>query len=84
MTGHRVRVVVPAGCKDPWIVPKDGWEGRVVAPAADLEGHYLVMFLLPWCPLKITRIMPGSVLREAKVVKTAAQMRLPIDERLIR
>lgn len=78
MIGSRVRVVVPAGCKDPWIAPKDGWEGRVVAPATGLDGHYQVMFLLPWCPLKITRVMPGSVLREAKVVKTAAQMRLPL------
>jgi len=80
MIGSRVRVVVPPECKDPWITQKDGWEGRVVAQLdleKGLDDHYLVMFLQPWCPLKITRILPGSVLREAKAVKTAAQMRLP-------
>lgn len=78
MIGTRVRVVVPPGLRDPWIADKDGWEGRVLAPVSGLDDHYQVMFLQPWCPLKIARIMPASVLRAVKVVTAISQRRLPL------
>jgi hypothetical protein len=78
MIGSRVRVVVPEGCTDPWIKPKDGWEGVVVAAIAGMDDHFAVRFLPPWCSLKITRAMPGAALRKVKVVTTITQRKLPM------
>ena len=61
--GLRVRVVVPEGCRDPWISQKDGWRGDVAAAADDIgPGFWRVRFAPPWCELNILRVMPGDVL----------------------
>ena len=61
--GLRVRVVVPEGCRDPWICQKDGWRGDVAAAADDIgPGFWRVRFAPPWCELGILRVMPGDAL----------------------
>lgn len=72
--GMRVRVVVPEGCRDPWIVRKDGWRGDVAAAADDIgPGFWRVRFAPPWCELNILRVMPGDVL---VVVEDSAMARV--------
>jgi hypothetical protein len=61
--GLRVRVVIPEGCRDPWICQKDGWRGDVAAAADDIgPGFWRVRFAPPWCELGILRVMQGDVL----------------------
>lgn len=61
--GMRIRVVVPEGCRDPWIRQKDGWRGDVVSAVNDRgAGFWRVRFVPPWCELNILRVMPGDVL----------------------
>jgi hypothetical protein len=51
------------GERDPWLAPKNGWEGVAIAPAANMEStHWQIRFVEPWCDLGIVRIMPVVVL----------------------
>ena len=62
-TGARVRVVLPEGERDPWLKPKAGWEGIVLAPARDVAPDaWRVIFEPPCCCLTIPRVMPAYVL----------------------
>lgn len=82
--GVRVRVVLPEGERDPWLKPKAGWEGVVLAPARDVAPDaWRVIFEPPCCCLAIPRVMPASVLavidgRSAPEKQT--QLRLPMDQ----
>ena len=80
--GARVRVVLPEGERDPWLKPKAGWEGIVLAPARDVApGAWRVIFEPPCCCLAIPRVMPGYVLTvidPAPVEMGQSQLRLPM------
>lgn len=57
--GDRVRICVGTDVRDPWLSPKEGWEGIAVSPALNMEAtHWQVKFVEPWCSLGMTRIMP--------------------------
>ena len=59
--GDRVRITVSTEKRDPWLTPKNGWEGIAVAPTLNMEAtHWQIKFVEPWCSLGITRIMPIS------------------------
>lgn len=77
--GDRVRVLVSTDKRDPWLTPKEGWEGVAVAPAINMEAsHWQIRFEEPWCSLGIARIMPLSSL---EVVSAATQKDAP-EERV--
>lgn len=62
--GDRVKVTVSTEKRDPWLTPKEGWEGLAVAPALNMEAtHWQIKFAEPWCSLGITRIMPLASLQ---------------------
>lgn len=62
--GDRVKVLVSTEKRDPWLTPKQGWEGIAVAPATNMEStHWQIRFVEPWCSLGMTRIMPLSSLQ---------------------
>lgn len=83
-TGARVRVVLPEGERDPWLKPKAGWEGIVLAPARDVAPDvWRVIFEPPYCSLAIPRVMPAyalTVINPAPVGKGQSQLRLPMDQ----
>ncbi len=61
--GARVRVAVPEGIRDPWLSPKQGWEGYAVEPAINMNGDaWQIRFVDPWCNLNMTRVMPVTAL----------------------
>jgi hypothetical protein len=61
--GVRVRVAVPAGCRDPWVTQKADWRGDVVGAAEDIGPDvWRVRFVPPWCELDLVRVMPGVAL----------------------
>jgi len=62
--GDRVKVTVSTEKRDPWLTPKEGWEGVAVAAATNMESsHWQIRFEEPWCSLGITRIMPLASLQ---------------------
>jgi hypothetical protein len=61
--GDRVRICVGTEVRDPWLSPKEGWEGIAVSPALNMEAtHWQIKFAEPWCSLGMTRIMPISAM----------------------
>lgn len=67
--GDRVKVLVSTEKRDPWLTPKEGWEGVAVAPATNMEAtHWQIRFVEPWCSLGISRIMPLSSLEVVSAV----------------
>lgn len=67
--GDRVKVLVSTEKRDPWLTPKEGWEGVAVAPATNMEAtHWQIRFVEPWCSLGISRIMPLSSLAVVSAV----------------
>lgn len=62
--GDRVKVTVSTEKRDPWLTPKQGWEGIAVGPALNMENtHWQIKFVEPWCSLGMTRIMPVDSLQ---------------------
>lgn len=82
--GVRVRVVLPEGERDPWLKPKAGWEGIVLAPARDVAPDvWRVVFEPPYCCLGIPRVMPAyalTVIDPLPVEKGQSQLRLPMGQ----